>query len=165
GERRRSDEPAQAAALLDEATAEANRALDALRALARGIFPVILADRGVLSALQAHIEQRRLPVRIDGDGLVGGARFDPQAEASVFFCVTEAVADALARSGGPVSVQLATIEGGLEFEVVAEGGGGGRIDVVDLRDRVEAVGGSLEVRTGPGRGSAVCGWVPALPAV
>src|SRR5207248_3151645 len=112
----------------------------------------------------AYVEQRRLPVHTHGDGLAGRARFDPQAEASVFFCVTQAVSDAVARSGGPVAVYLAETEGRLQFTVVDEGPPDGNADVVDLRDRLEAVGGALEVQHGPGRGTAISGWVPAEPA-
>ena len=47
--------------------------------------------------------------------------------------------------------------------MVDEGRPDGSPDVVDLRDRLEAVGGALEVQRTPGRGTAVIGWVPAEP--
>ena len=165
-------DPQAALRQLDAVTVEAGDALDALRDLARGIFPPLLADRGVLGALEAHASKASLSLRIDIDGLAAGQRFDPQAEASVFFCLVEALHDARHRpAGGPVAVRLAAGEGRLAFEVADTGPGIGRggpvtgPDLQGMRDRVEAVGGELEVRSSPGQPLVVSGWVPARSLV
>ena len=150
----------------DELLAQCGESLDALRALARGIFPAVLADQGVVPALQAHVLQAGLPVEIVIEGHPG--RFDPNAEASVFFCVVQALADAgTYASGSHVTVRLTAGVDQLAFSVVDDGPGvdprrpAQGADIQDMRDRVEAVGGGFEAGSTLGQGTVVSGWVPA----
>ena len=153
--------------LLDEGQA----GLDALRILARGIFPAILADQGVLPALQAYLLQADLPVTVDLRG--GHDRYDAYAEAIVYFCVVVGLNNAGAyAAGSAVIVRLAEEDGRLEFSVVDDGPGvdqrvlAAGPDIQDMRDRVEAVGGHFDAVSIVGRGTAVAGWVPveSVPA-
>ncbi len=63
-------------------------ALDDLRDLARGIYPPLLADQGLVPALQAQARKVALPVEIDADGI---GRYPQDAEAAVYFCTLEAL--------------------------------------------------------------------------
>jgi signal transduction histidine kinase len=151
-------------ALLDEC----GDALDALRDLARGIFPAILTDQGVGAALDAYVLQARLPVDVRVDGMDATDRFDPQAEATVYFCVIQALANVGKYApDSAVVVSLRADTDHLAFSVADDGPGtdprrlqeGG--DIRDMRDRVEAVGGEFDAMTAPGEGTVISGWVPA----
>lgn len=167
-ERHLEADPRTALVQLDALSTEAGIALDSLRDLARGIFPPLLADQGVLSALEAHAAKARLSLRVDVDGLLAGQRFDTQAEASIFFCLVEALHDVEREANGATTVvRLAASDGRLSFSVGHDGPGAeiaGAIsaapDAEGMRDRVEAVGGEMEVASN-GRQLVVSGWVPA----
>nr|MBA2625567.1 sensor histidine kinase [Acidimicrobiia bacterium] len=163
-------DPRRALDCLDALLVKGGESLDALRDLARGIFPAVLADRGVMPALHAHLLQAGFPVEVDIEGWE--ERFDPDAEASVYFCVVQALANAgTYAAGSRVTVRLTAADDRLEFSVTDDGPGvdparlhqGG--DVQDMRDRVEAVGGVLATISVPGQGTIVSGWVPALMIV
>jgi signal transduction histidine kinase len=160
------DDRAGALACFDELMEHCGEGLDALRDIARGIFPAVLADQGVLAALQAYVLQSALPVEIDIEG--EHDRFDANAEASVYFCVVQALANAgTYASGSRVRVRLSATDDRLVFAVADDGPGAdpARLargaDIQDMRDRVEAVGGVFEARSAPGEGTIVSGWVPA----
>ena len=146
---------------LERAAKQANDTQEALRGLARGIFPPLLTDKGVGAALQSHV--RKLPTAVSLTGTLD-ERFDVRAEAAVYFCCVEALrpTSRSARSASPVSVELSRDDGWVRFAVrhpagpaVAPG------DLQLLVDRVEAVGGSLVVRVTDAE-TEVAGQVPAL---
>ena len=62
-------------------------ALDDLRDLARGIYPPLLAEQGLIAALQAQVRKTPLPVLIEADGI---GRYQPDTETTVYFCTLEA---------------------------------------------------------------------------
>jgi signal transduction histidine kinase len=140
-----------AAARLDDLTAETQHTLDGLRELARGIFPPLLADKGIVAALQAHARKTAVTTSIDVPAELAGVRFDPGVEAAVYFCCIEA----LRTVGGPAAVHLSASDGVLSFAIEGAAALDGRLE--GLRDRVEALGGSLK-EDSPGR---VHGRVPA----
>src|SRR2546428_11554659 len=144
-----------AAARLNALTAEVQRTLDGLRELARGIFPPLLADKGIVAALPAYARTTAQPAVIDTPYDLTTTRFDPGVEAAVYFCCTEA----LRAIDGPASVRLSSTEGALTFTIDGVATLNGRLEA--LRDRVEALGGSLQEDI-PGR---IHGWVPARPMV
>ncbi|MBA2439803.1 MAG: hypothetical protein H0V50_03915 [Thermoleophilaceae bacterium] len=156
----------QALDCFDTLLAEGAESLAALRDLARGIFPAILADQGVMPALNAHVLQARLPVDVDIQAW--HERFEPNAETSVYFCVVRALANAGAyASGSHVTVRLTASDHRLEFSIADDGPGvdPARLtqgaDIQDMRDRVEAVGGEFDAFSMLGQGTVVSGWVPA----
>ena len=162
------EDPGAAVAALDDAAVLAGEAIEALRDLARGVFPPLLADRGVVVALEAHVRTAQLAAEIEAVGLPAGQRFDVQAEASVFFCVTGALSNVVKYApGSAICIRLTAEDGHLAFRVSDDGPGAElRLlaegpDLLDMRDRVEAVGGGLELSSSPGRGTVVAGWVPA----
>lgn len=161
-------DPARAGALLDELGRDANATLENLRDLARGIFPPLLADQGLAAALQAQVRKSGLPIRVDVDLGHAPARFDPQAEAAAYFCCLEALTNAAKHApGAPITLSL-EIRGGLvEFRVIDAGPGfdpdvrSRGTGIQNMSDRLEAVRGTLEIRSVPGQGTTVVGRVPA----
>lgn len=146
---------------------EAQEALDGVRAIAHGIYPPVLAMRGLGDALAAEADRAPLPVRIAG----GVRRSTPEAEAAVYFCCLEAIQNA-AKYAGPnarVTVRLQTDGERIVFAIEDDGAGfdpravGAATGLTNVRDRVEAVGGAVEVRSAPGDGTSVCGTAPWPP--
>ena len=168
GEQLLGEEPAVAADLLESVAADAGRALDGLRDLARGVFPPLLADRGLVAALEAQVRKAAFPARVVAGPDVSAVRFDPRAEAAVYFCCLEALTNAARHAhGSRVTVELAAHGGWVSFAVRDEGlgfdavGGPEWSGLQRMRDRVEALGGTLEVRSALGEGTTVEGRVPA----
>jgi signal transduction histidine kinase len=130
----------------------------------------VLADQGVLPALQAYVLQARLPVEVELLGM--NERYEANAEAAAYFCVVQALNNAGAYApGSDVTVRLEASGDGLEFSVVDDGPGVDQdrlaegADIQDMRDRVEAVGGRFDAVSAVGRGTAVAGWLPLSPRV
>jgi signal transduction histidine kinase len=147
-------DPAQASAAVDGLTAQTQAALDQLRELARGIFPPLLADRGLVSALQAHLRKGEVHVSIDAAAGLATTRLDPSVEAAVYFACIEA----LRRATASTIIRLADEGGELRFTVngIASVMNG---EMQDSQDRIAAVGGTLEIRE-----EAVSGRIPLATA-
>jgi signal transduction histidine kinase len=140
---------------------QATDALDRLRTISRGIFPPLLVDQGLVPALEGHI--RKIDsVRVHFEADMNGDRFDRNAEASVFFCCVEGVKDAARRARGKsVTLRLRRDKTWVEFVLA---GGRPPIDetlLLELTDRVEALGGRLEASVGDDGASTLIGRVPA----
>src|SRR3989440_5552102 len=80
----------KARALLDEIQTETTDALDTLRDLARGIYPPLLADQGLVAALTSQARKSAMPVSVEADDM---GRFAEEAEAAVYFCTREPLQD------------------------------------------------------------------------
>jgi signal transduction histidine kinase len=152
--------------LLEELQAEASEALESLRDLARGIYPPLLADRGLPAALEAQARKAPLPVRVEAGGV---GRYPREVESAVYFCVLEALQNAAKYARAEhVMVRLSAGHEELRFEVSDDGAGfdpgsaHGGTGLRGMADRVEAVGGSLQVRSAPGSGTSVVGRVPVV---
>ncbi|MEX2556771.1 MAG: hypothetical protein WEB06_14235 [Actinomycetota bacterium] len=145
---------------LERIAEQANHTQEALRGLARGIFPPLLSDKGVGAALQSHLRKMEATVTMSG---TLDERFDARAEAAVYFCCIEALrpmsrasADATAAT-----VELARENGWVRFAVRNTAGlTATSAEVQLLVDRIEAVGGTLVVHTSDGQ-TEVAGRVPA----
>lgn len=140
-----------------------------LRDLSRGLHPPILESDGVAAALRASV--RGLPVGVALDA-AGVERFDPRAEAAVYFCCLEAIKNAATHAGArQVRVVLANGDGKIRFSVEDDGRGFDPATVQpgrglsNLDDRVAGLGGRLVVDAAPGRGSRIVGEVPVQPVV
>lgn len=162
--------PKKAVGLLDAVGERTNEALETLRDLARGIFPPLLVDHGVLPSLEAQIRKLRVPAEVRAASGLAERRFDPHAEAAVYFCCVEALKNAAKHAAGsPITVQLAARDGWVEFSVSDAGPGfdaqavRSAPDLQNMADRVQALGGALEVHSAPGQGTTVAGRVPVSP--
>jgi signal transduction histidine kinase len=126
-----------------------------------------LVDRGVTAAVEAHIAKVCPEVQLAADG-VGMNRYAPAAEAVVYFCCLEALQNRAKHAPrAPGRVDLGAADGWLTFAVSDEGPGfdpstsGTGSGLQNMADRMAALGGILEVRSAPGRGTTVAGRVPA----
>ena len=144
---------------------DAQEALENLRDLARGIYPPLLADRGLPDALEAQARKAPLPVTVDHDGV---GRYPPEVEAAVYFSVLEAIQNvAKYAKATNVVVRLRHEDGGLAFSVSDDGRGFRKettpygMGLQNIADRLAALGGSSDVRSAPGQGTTVLGRVPA----
>ena len=139
-------------------------ALEDLRDLARGIYPPLLADQGLVPALQAQARKATLPVVIDADGI---GRYPQDTEAAVYFCTLEALQNITKYAGASrATVGLSSSGGSLRFTVTDDGTG---FDTATTRhgtglqgmaDRLAALGGALHVRSQPGHGTTLTGQLP-----
>ncbi|HEX5937475.1 MAG TPA: histidine kinase [Actinomycetota bacterium] len=157
-------DPSKASEMLEQIESETQVALEDLRDLARGIYPPLLADQGLVAAIEAQARKGRLGVTVDANGL---GRFPADIEATVYFCALEALQNvAKYADAAHTVVHLTRANGDLSFEVVDDGRGfdpavmASGSGLQGMADRLAAVGGSLEVRSAPGRGTTVTGHVP-----
>lgn len=160
-------DPQKASALLEEVKKTNDEAVETLRDLARGLFPQILTERGLPAALHAHVAKAGLGARVESERLAG-ARFDIEVEANVFFCIREAIQNATKHApGAPITVRLSAHDGWVAFSVIDQGPGfdPSRVrlgsGLQNMKDRMEALGGTLEVVSSPGSGTQISGRVPA----
>jgi signal transduction histidine kinase len=149
--------------LLQEMQSELGDALDSLRNLARGVYPPLLEAEGLKAALRARA--RQVPISIDVQ--CGPERYSRELEGAVYFCCSEALQNLSKHSRATRgSVRVWCEEGQLRFEVGDNGRGlnaarvklGGGLQ--NIRDRLDALGGSADVSSAPGSGARVAGWVP-----
>jgi signal transduction histidine kinase len=159
-----STDPPKARDTVASVREDAADALETLRDLARGIYPPLLADQGLAVALESQARKLPVPAAVEADGV---GRYSQEVEATAYFCALEALQNVTKYSlANRVSISLFERDGVLRFDVqddgvgfdpaVARGSG-----LANMRDRVEAVGGRLDVRSVIGEGTTVAGWVPA----
>jgi signal transduction histidine kinase len=157
-------EPERAHAILEELQAEAQDAMENLRDLARGIYPPLLAEKGLATALEAQARKAALPVEIEADGI---GRYPQEIEAAVYFCTLEALQNAAKYSqASRTLIQLAAGRGELTVTIRDDGRGFDPATtplgagLTNMSDRLAALGGALEVRSAPGEGTTVIGRIP-----
>ena len=155
--------------LLDEVQSDTSDALENLRDLARGIYPPLLADQGLRAALLGQIRKAMVPTTLEADGI---GRYPREAEAAVYFCCLEALQNvAKYADASEAVVRLIPEEDHLRFEVVDDGVGfdpmstGYGTGLQGMADRLEAVGGTLELRSTPTEGTTIAGRLPATALV
>ena len=136
-------------------------ALDDLRDLARGIYPPLLADKGLAVALETQARKAAVPTTVDSDGV---GRYPQDVEAAVYFCTLEAMQNvAKYAEATAVVVRLAERDGSLVFEIEDDGRGfdqagtGYGTGLQGMADRLDAIGGAIEVKSIPGRGTLIRG--------
>ncbi len=157
-------DPSSVAATLRELQGDATTALEDLRDLARGIYPPLLADKGLVAALESQARKALVPVEVQA-GEIG--RHPQEVESTVYFCVLEALNNiAKYAEATAATVSLARADGVLSFEVRDDGRGfdAGAMSygtgLQGMADRLDAVGGSLAVGSEPGAGTTVRGEIP-----
>jgi signal transduction histidine kinase len=160
-------DPEKAKGMLAQLQVDTATALDDLRDLARGIYPPLLADKGLPAALEAQARKSSMPVVVEAEHV---GRFPQEIEAAVYFSVLEAIQNAAKYSdANRVSVSLVQRNGTLDFVVADDGRG---FDAATTRygtglqgiaDRLGALDGALDVRSAPGSGTSVSGRLPVQP--
>jgi signal transduction histidine kinase len=157
-------DPERTASMLSDLQAEANDALENLRDLARGIYPPLLADRGLPAALEAQARKSPVPVDVQARGV---DRYPQEIESAVYFSCLEALQNiAKYADASSASVELATEDGHLTFRVTDDGRGFDATTrtygtgLQGMADRLDSIGGTLEVNSSPGRGTTVAGRIP-----
>ena len=157
-------DPAKAREMLAQLQAETGAALEDLRDLARGIYPPLLADKGLEAALEAQARKSPVPASVDPDGV---GRYPQEIESAVYFCTLEALNNvAKYAEASSVSVRLIHQNGELMFSVADDGRGfdlgstGHGTGLQGMADRLEAIGGKLVIESAPERGTIVIGRVP-----
>ncbi len=155
---------ARAHTMLGELQAESQDALETLRDLARGIYPPLLADRGLAAALEAQVRKSPLPITVEADGI---GRYPQDQEAALYFCALEALQNVTKYADATsVTLRLRERDGRVAFEVADNGRG---FDPATTRhgtglqgmaDRMAALAGELVVTSAPGAGTTVMGSLP-----
>jgi signal transduction histidine kinase len=156
-------DPRQWAETLKRLGIELDKTLDELRALAHGVYPSLLADRGLAEALRSVAADAPLPVRVEIEEL---GPLSSEIQTAVYFTCTEAIQNACKHAHDASCLPLVLRrDDGLAFEVDDDGPGftphpsanGG---LRNMHDRIEAIGGVLTIDATPGDGTRVCGFVP-----
>jgi PAS domain S-box-containing protein len=162
-----ASDPHDGSALLREIATDVDDALGEVRALAGGVYPSLLADRGLADALRTAGNGGPLETTVSGD--LG--RYPPEIESAVYFCCLEALQNAAKHADGAGAVWITlseTGDGQLAFEVRDDGAGfaqapGDGSGLAHMHDRASALGGSLTIDSAPGAGTRVAGLIPLAP--
>jgi len=159
-----ADDPGEVREITGELRAGLHAALDDLRALARGIYPPLLADQGLSAALHAQAGKAPLPVEIEADGI---GRYPREAEAAAYFCILEALQNvAKYARASRATVALSCPDRYLGFTVTDDGDGFDPAKATHgtglqgMADRLAAAGGTLRVDSAPGAGTTISGTLP-----
>jgi signal transduction histidine kinase len=158
------DAPANALAVR-ELEHEVDQTIDEVRSFARGIYPSLLAERGLSEALRAAGRSAPVPTIVDAAAI---GRYTPEIEAVVYFSCIEALQNAAKHAQGASGVTVTlTAHPQLRFQVSDDGSGfdpshtNGGTGITNLHDRLSAVGGELHVESSRGHGTRVTGVIPA----
>jgi signal transduction histidine kinase len=147
---------------LDQVVDVLSDTLDELRDLARGVHPAILVEAGLGTVLRGLARRSVLPVRLHMDM---DSRLPAECEATAYYVVSEAYANAVKHAGASaVDVGVDVAEGTVSVQVSDDGVGGADASrgsgLVGIRDRVEAVGGTLTVLSPPRSGTVLTARLP-----
>jgi signal transduction histidine kinase len=159
---RLEEDPRAAAALLAAAREELTLAIEELRDLARGLHPPILAERGLRVALEALAKRAPMPVRIEAPL---ARRLPDEIETTLYYLVAEALTNAAKHSGATAAtVRLSVAGGRVRVRISDDGTGGAAVraggGLRGLAERLEELGGELEVDSPAGAGTTLTGVIP-----
>ena len=159
-----AQDPKGAKAMLHRLGGEIDAALDELRSLAAGVYPSVLAARGLPDALRSAALQSPLSASVR---VQGSDRYPLEVETAAYFCCIEALQNVVKHAPDARAVTISLSRNGdLRFEVRDDGPGFAVEEtapgdgLANMRDRMAAVGGELEIRSRPGAGTAVAGAIP-----
>ncbi len=156
-------------ALLVETQADASELLTDLRELAHGIHPPVLTDGGLVAAVEARAGRLPLGVALHADESMRGRRFGPDVEAAAYFVACEALTNVVKHARATqADVGFTAADGMLHLSVSDDGRGingsaGSGQGLTNLRDRVEALGGTLRIEGAAGGGTQLSAALPIGP--
>jgi signal transduction histidine kinase len=154
-------ESPETAAELELLGAEVDETIDEVRAIAHGIYPALLGDRGLVEALRAAALSAPLSCTLDAGGV---GRHPPEIESAVYFACVGAVGN-VGDGATRIAIRLWE-DDSLRFEVRDDDPGPrasdpGRVAwLTEPRDRLAAVAGEVAIEAVPGEGTRVTGNVP-----
>jgi signal transduction histidine kinase len=150
-------DPAATRTLLDKLERDVQRALDETTQLAQRVYPPLLEAGGLAAALRAAAVSAGIRTSVE---VTARASYPPELAWAIY----ASCLDALEHAGAATSVRVREESGALAFEVVERDGAHPSARPAEalerLRDRVEALGGSLTVRPEPGGGTRLTGSLP-----
>jgi signal transduction histidine kinase len=160
-----SQEPAEAERMLMSLGRQMDDVLQSLRSLARGIYPSLLHERGLGEALKSAARSSPVAVSVR---CLDVARYREDVEVAVYFSCLEGLQNVAKHAGSGAAATVSLWESasvlcfevrdsgiGFDFDGVPRRGG-----LTNIRDRVEAIGGTVTVASRNGRGTSVRGSVP-----
>ncbi|MGW4402448.1 ATP-binding protein [Nonomuraea sp. NPDC004702] len=146
---------------------QARQTLTDLRELAAGIHPSALSQGGLVEAVEERCSGLPVPTTVTADPGLRARRFADEVEGAMYFTVSEAVANALKHAAAArIEVRLTLAPGRVRATVADDGRGfdpatAARRGLATLADRLDALGGGMEVHSEPGKGTRMHAWVPA----
>ena len=132
--------------MVDALSADTQNVVDAMRVVARGIYPPLLEAEGLAAALRAIGRATPVPLALDVDGLDRHRRLLEQA---LYFCVLETVEVAVQAGAREISTTARQTDTDIEVEIGHDGGGAAEA-LESVFDRVDAVGGTIDVISSDG---------------
>ncbi len=152
----------EAESLLTEASNELQSAIDELRELARGIHPAVLTERGLGPALEVLADHARLPVELTAQ--IPG-NLPSTVEAVVYYVAAEGLTNIAKYSHATAATLRLEAKNKNVVLCVGDNGAGGAdpnrgTGLRGLADRVEALGGKLELHSPPGQGTLLTASIP-----
>jgi signal transduction histidine kinase len=155
----------EARATIGGVAGELNRVIDELREISRGIHPAILSEGGLGPALRTLARRSAIPVEL---GSVIDHRLPEPVEVAAYYVVSEALTNAVKHADASrVNVDADVRDGSLRLSIRDDGVGGADpaegSGLIGLRDRVEALGGTVEIDSPAGRGTCVTVELPVEP--
>jgi signal transduction histidine kinase len=158
----------QTAHVLADLHDDMGRLLRELREFAHTIHPPVLADRGLLSAVEAQAARLPVAMTVHADPGLRAARFPPDVEATAWYGLAEALSNVVKHAHATtVTVSIRQPDGRLELTVADDGhgftpGAGRGLGLAGLADRLDTLGGDLCVETAPGHGTTVRMEIPLI---
>jgi signal transduction histidine kinase len=141
-------------------------ALDELREISRGIHPAILSEAGLGPALKALARRSAVPVEVD---LSLSSRPAEHLQVAGYYVASEALANTAKHARASViTMRVDGCDGALTLSIRDDGIGGADPSrgsgIIGLKDRVEALGGTISVLSPPGHGTTLHVHLPAVPS-
>ena len=132
--------------------------------MTRGAYPPILADAGLAAALEAKARSAALPVSLDAADV---GRLPKQVEIAAYYCCSEALQNAAKYANATaIRVTIRSRSNELSLHVTDDGSGFDPatahrgVGMCSMTERVESLGGTLEIRTAPGAGTDISAVIP-----
>jgi signal transduction histidine kinase len=135
---------------------ETQHAVDALRAVAHGIYPPLLESEGLEAALRAVARMSPISLNVSADGL---ERYGREAEETAYFCVLETVEQA--RMSGAAAVRVDVVASPSDLVVTLDiSRCAAALDLASVTDRIDAAGGTSTIEEGPSGETRIMSTLP-----